>query len=225
MIGNLAVSSLTNKKGGKITTLMGGSGSNGSKKNQKLVVPFSLYSSTASFQLPENHGESDSDDDEDIGNNDEDDDISKASVVDDDIYDNLLSLMEDNEKNNRELESVTALLSQQVTPSNVSMLVEEIEQPDDVSVLVPVPVPVPGKSLKSKTRSVVHGKIKSKRTKKHPMNKNNKKHDTKHDTKHDQKPKKQVKKHDKKTTKKHETKKRKKTRKAPGLFKSIQDIF
>jgi len=185
MVGNVLVSSLTNKRG-KINTLFGGG-------NEKLVVPMSLYSSSTSFQLPE-HNTDDSDDDSDDENNQEDGDgngETSNQVIDDDIYDSLLGLMEENKLLENSHESVT--------PSNVSMLVEEIEES-----------PAWSATTNAKTHVVRDKSLKNHSI---PNRVSSKKHTKKH-KQHDKKQHKQHKQHDKKQrklTKKNNNKKKRKS--------------
>lgn len=166
MVGNVLVSSLTNKKGGKIGTLFGGGKNDG---KSMLVVPMSLYSSSTSFQLPENNDDLEDDDFESDSDekNDNDDDLDEENetlnqVVDDDIYDSLLELMEEKPESN--LSPLVSQESIRVEPSNVSMLVEEIEP-----TLTSAPVRKYASLSKSLSRS--HAASKGKRhSKKHASN-------------------------------------------------------
>ena len=195
MVGNVLVSSLTNKKGGKIGTLIGGGKRSDSKS--MLVVPMSLYSSSTSFQLPENNddlendnfdSDSDSDSDDDDGDQKEDEETSNQ-MVDDDIYDSLLGLME---------ETPDSTFVSQVEPSNVSMIVEEIETPPSVYKYASL-----GKSRKHHTADKSHDASKGKKhSKKHAFKENKAK---KSETKvHNLTKKKNSKKTKRKGTKKHE---------------------
>ncbi len=203
MVGNVLVSSLTNKKGGNIGTLFGGGKRNG-KSNGKLVVPMSLYSSSTSFQLPENN---DSDDD-DNNSLDEDDETSKQDeetsnqVLNDDIYDSLLGLMEENKSLDSAHESVT--------PSNVSMLVEEIEESPEMRSKRHI-----ARDKSSKTRSISS----SASSKKHTKKRQPKKQPIKNHKKND--------KHHKLTKRNDKKKKRKTTHKSTSnrFIESLQDIF